>query len=134
MFCPKCGTVINEGEKICGSCGADIEEYGNNTNSNVRSEIDQMSTATNTTQFSVEPMKIVYWGLACIVLIMCFIGAHSIVNGGNEIMEIQSVGGRTLEEAYYQELGKVYAGLAMTIRAFGIFAAAILAKMGVNNK
>ncbi|MBE6489135.1 MAG: zinc-ribbon domain-containing protein [Methanosphaera stadtmanae] len=133
MFCPKCGTEINEGEKICSSCGVNIEEYGKVENNNVTPTANIHATGVNTTQTVANPIKIVYWGLAAIVLIMCFIGAHSIVGGGNEIMEIQSVGGRTLEEAYYQELGKVYSGIAMAIRGLGIFAAAILVKLGMDD-
>ena len=44
---------------------------------------------------------------------MFFMAASSIADGGSEIMQIQSVGGKTLEEAYYAELGTIYSGYAM---------------------
>ena len=28
MFCPNCGTEIEEGSKFCGSCGASLEHFG----------------------------------------------------------------------------------------------------------
>ena len=45
-------------------------------------------------------------------------------------MQIQSVGGKTLEEAYYFELGNVYAGYAMALRGAGIFGGASLILKG----
>lgn len=42
------------------------------------------------------------------------------MSGGLEISRIQSVGGKTLEEAYYHELGTIYNGFAELSHAFGI--------------
>ena len=50
-----------------------------------------------------------------------------------EIGSIESVGGKTLEEGYYQELATVYAGYAAMIRATGIFFSSILAYIGLKN-
>ena len=52
---------------------------------------------------------------------MSLYAAHCVVAGGMEIGSIESVGGKTLEEGYYQELATVYAGYAAMIRATGIF-------------
>jgi hypothetical protein len=59
--------------------------------------------------------------LAALVLLMSLYAAHCVVAGGMEIGSIESVGGKTLEEGYYQELATVYAGYAAMIRATGIF-------------
>ena len=66
--------------------------------------------------------------LAALVLLMSLYAAHCVVAGGME-----SVGGKTLEEGYYQELATVYAGYAAMIRATGIFFSSILAYIGLKN-
>lgn len=76
-------------------------------------------------------IKVIYLGLAAVVLVMFFMAASSIADGGSEIMQIQSVGGQTLEEAYYFELGTIYSGYAMIARALGIFFASVLAWLGL---
>ena len=70
--------------------------------------------------------------LALITVIMSFMAASNISNGGYQIMQIKSVGGQTLEEAYYQQLGGIYSGYAMFVRTCGIFFASVLAGIGLN--
>lgn len=123
MFCQKCGATITEGKKFCGVCGASVEEKSE-TEYSTPSSVNQNYNSSNNT------IKVIYVLLAITVIIIFFLAANSVVKGGNEIMKIESVGGRTLEEAYYQELGKVYSGFAMAIRGFGIFAAGVLLKLG----
>lgn len=79
------------------------------------------------------PVKYVFYGLAVIVLVLFIIAAISIQSGGSKIMEIQSVGGRTLEEAYYYELGSIYTGYAMISVALGIFFSSILIWLGIKS-
>lgn len=62
---------------------------------------------------------------------MSLYAAHCVVAGGMEIGSIESVGGKTLEKGYYQELATVYAGYAAMIRATGIFFSSILAYIGL---
>lgn len=71
--------------------------------------------------------------LAALVLLMSLYAAHCVVAGGMEIGSIESVGGKTLEEGYYQELATVYAGYAAMIRATGIFFSSILAYIWLKN-
>ena len=77
------------------------------------------------------PQTWAYVGAGIVTLILFFVAAHLVAAGGNEIMQIQSVGGKTLEEAYYFELGNVYAGYAMALRGAGIFGGASLILKGV---
>ena len=70
--------------------------------------------------------------LSVVLLIMFFSAANSIKIGGLEIMSIESVGGKTLEEAYYQSLGYIYEGYCVAIRAIGIFCSSILLLFGVS--
>jgi len=69
--------------------------------------------------------------LGIVVLVMCFMAANSISNGGAQIMRITSQGGRTLEEAYYRQLGGIYSGYANVVRAIGISLASFLVWLGL---
>ena len=70
--------------------------------------------------------------LAVALLIMFFIAAASVKTGGLEIMSIESVGGKTLEEAYYHDLGFIYEGYCLAIQAMGVFCSSVLALFGVS--
>ena len=70
--------------------------------------------------------------LAIILLIMFFSADDSIKTGGLEIMSIQSVGGKTLEEAYYQNLGYIYEGYCAATKAIGLFCSSMLILFGVS--
>ena len=70
--------------------------------------------------------------VSVVLLKMFFSAADSVKTGGLEIMSIESVGGRTLEEAYYHGLGYVYEGYCVVIRAIGVFCAAILLLFGAS--
>lgn len=72
--------------------------------------------------------------MSIVVLVMFFIAAGSVADGGHEIGLIRSVGGKTMEEAYYEELGKVYEGCAMALRAAGFFFSSVLLWMGFRAK
>ncbi len=67
-----------------------------------------------------------------VLLIMFFSAANSIKIGGLEIMSIESVGGKTLEEAYYQNLGYVYEGYCVAIKAIGVFCSSLLLLFGIS--
>lgn len=67
---------------------------------------------------------------AALTLVLSVIAAAFLHGSGVEIMQIRSVGGKTLEEAYYARLGGVYTGFAIMSVAFGVFAAALLSSFG----
>lgn len=70
--------------------------------------------------------------ISIFLLIMFFSAANSIKTGGLEIMNIQSVGGKTLEEAYYQNLGYIYEGYCFAIKALGVFCSSVLILFGIS--
>lgn len=70
--------------------------------------------------------------IALVLLIMFFSAANSIKTGGLEIMSIESVGGKTLEEAYYQNLGYIYEGYCVVVKALGVFCSSILLFFGAS--
>lgn len=72
--------------------------------------------------------------LAVIVFIISIIASYFIFKGGNYIGEIQSVGGRTLEEAYYNGLGLVYKGLSLFVLTTGIFFSSFLYRFSHDGK
>ena len=151
MFCPKCGTARTGRQVNCTVCDYDFSDddatndvssqptHSNNTQtpSNVPSTIaskvsSPIAPTTHTTESSTwhKSKQIAFPIVAVIVLIMCFMAASSISNSGMEIMQISSVGGRTLEEAYYRELGGIYSGYANIVRAMGISLASLLVWLG----
>lgn len=131
MFCPKCGNSVEVGDGVCSNCGLDFSTI-KQENTNDMEVTTPVNATQNTSTLSEKPViKFVYFGLAAVVLVMFFIAAGSIANGGSEIMKIQSVGGKTLEEAYYAELGAIYSGYAMISRALGIFFSSVLVWLGL---
>ena len=70
--------------------------------------------------------------ISIVLLIMFFSAADSIKAGGLDIMRIESVGGKTLEEAYYHGLGYIYEGYCVATRAMGVFCSSMLLLFGVS--
>lgn len=133
MFCPKCGTSVGEETKVCPNCGLDftcvkqdLVPTKDREESYLKSS-ESFKPNKKPTDFTV---RFIYFGLAAVILVMFFIAASNIASGGKEVMQIQSVGGRTLEEAYYYELGSIYAGYAIITRALGIFFSSVLVWLG----
>lgn len=132
MFCPKCGTAVKEGVEVCSNCGMDITAIDQASAPMVTSSsISVASSKDFTKKKGYSVVKLVYFGLAAVVLVIFFIAAINILSAGNNIMQIQSVGGRTLDEAYYHEVGSIYIAYAMISCAVGIFFASVIALIGL---
>lgn len=139
MFCPKCGAALAEESRKCERCGYErTDPPAGNDPAPAAPELTQaLSSAGSKAQekllafFRNSPLlRLVFFALALLVLILSFHAAHCVATGGTYIASIESVGGKTLAEAYYQYLGTVYAGYAAMIRATGIFFASVLAHIG----
>lgn len=62
--------------------------------------------------------------LAILVFIISVISAYFLL--GKNIGVISSVGGRTLQEAYYYGLGFIYKGFSLFVLASGVFFSSVL--------
>lgn len=138
MFCPKCGVAIPENSMKCSNCAFeigedDIQDSRKETSVHKNNEHTQSIPTSLSTQMDSgwdKAKRIIFPIIGAVVLVMCFMAASSINEGGTEIMQISSVGGKTLEEAYYRELGSIYSGYANVVRALGISLASFLVWLG----
>lgn len=141
MYCPKCGKKIMDEEKICPNCGFDFNTIDTDT-SNSQSKTSLESKIPQNQEEPKKPKEqvknifsiklLAFCVLSLIIIILSFMAANNISDGGYQIMQIKSVGGQTLEEAYYQQLGSIYSGYAMFVRVCGIFFASVLVGIGLN--
>lgn len=129
MFCPKCGAQMPEETQICSNCGCDISGMQQPSPSEEVLAMDEVQSVK--LERKKPSISITFFVLAAIVFFMSLYSAHCVAAGGLDIASIQSVGGKTLEEAYYQYLGTVYAGYAAMIRTTGLFFSAILVYIGI---
>lgn len=131
MFCPKCGSQLENSERRCSNCGYELPERYDTASPMCESK-DAVAESPNKTTIRHNPaIKMIFFILSGIVLIMSLYSAHCIASGGLNISSIESVGGQTLEEAYYQYSGLIYTGYAAIIRTTGIFFASVLAYLGI---
>ncbi len=134
MYCAKCGAILPENEQVCPQCQFD--------NSSLQKPAQAPFQVDQTLSVHQEPLEHSQWDiahiirlciyclLALVVLILSFVAAGKISEAGLEIMQIESVGGKTLDEAYYYRLGELYSGYALFARSIGIFFASVLAWLG----
>lgn len=130
MYCPKCGAQLGE-NTICSSCGFNVNEVTTVANAPATEQMSVNTIAENQVKRVVTIKMIGFFILAVVVFVMFFMAASKISESGLNILGIQSVGGKTLEEAYYFELGSIYAGYSMIARALGIFFASVLVWLGL---
>lgn len=121
MFCTKCGVEFNNELGKCPRC----EEFENINETDIVKNNDENKPKIVLSMFC--------FIAAAVILILCFVSASNISGGGYNISQIESVGGRTLEEAYYHDLGKVYYGMSVMVYSVGIFFASILIYLGWKN-
>ncbi|EKS4344782.1 zinc ribbon domain-containing protein [Clostridium botulinum] len=114
MICPKCSNNIDDDSLFCSFCGSTVKrdtevKISKDTNTNTN------SSNTNSGIFFVLGVIIAIVGCA-----LFFISAQQISEAAESMIEIKSVSGDSVAEAYYQEVGKALKGFAMFCRALGI--------------
>ncbi len=112
MICSKCSNNIDDDSLFCSFCGSTIKR---DTEVKVSKDINTKTSNTNGG---------IFLGLGIIIAIvgcvLFFISAQQISEAAESIIEIRSVSGDSIAEAYYQGIGKALKGFAMFCRALGI--------------
>ncbi len=121
-FCTKCGKTIPDGSDLCQNCAANNTPYANPVSQN---------TYTAATKPSI--VSIVCFALAGLVLILSFIAFIKMNGGASELADLRSQAGNTVAEAYYNECGVVYGGLALFVLTFGFAASGLFSYLGFKN-
>ena len=76
-------------------------------------------------------LRWLFWGGSILSLILTLFAAYMLYKGGNAISNIKSVGGQTMDEAYYYNLGRyIFRACSWLTLALGIFFSSVLWKMG----
>lgn len=141
--CPECNKEVNDHNLVCPFCGYPFNENqkklykeirdNNTTQNNPMPEKNNNVYVQNTKAKGTDwnkVLKIGLWVIAGLIFIMSITAASSISKGGISIGEIRSVGGETMEEAYYEYLGFIYVGMAAVVRMMGLFFASVLGWLG----
>jgi hypothetical protein len=140
MFCPRCGKQVAREERICSNCGLNLEITNPNIDKAYISNGFEESPHPTDLQLIIQRIStwnfrlIVFSVIALTVLVLSFIAAYKISGSADQIMKIRTTGGQTLNEVYDREMGNIYAGFAMFIRACGIFFSFVLVELGLKNK
>lgn len=137
--CPKCEAEFDDGTEFCTKCGEKLTSIVPAEEKTIAEPVVENNQENVVVQEIIEEVeekksgngsKAIYWILAILVLILSLYASFKIGAAGAEIGSIRSVGGKTLEEAYYQELGNVYKGFSVMTSVIGIFFSAVLVKLG----
>jgi len=133
MFCPRCGKPAEIGEGICSNCGLNLQAI--NPAANAGSEDPQSDIQIIIERLSTLNIKMIIIDIFAItVLILSFMAAYQISNAGGQIMQIRTSAGQTLNEVYDRQMGNVYVGFALFVRACGIFFFSVLISLGFKSK
>jgi hypothetical protein len=132
MFCPKCGTEIQVGN-VCPRCNYVIggiagETPPTNVGENTIPPIANQNKVKITLSWT--PNKIYFPILAAIIFISFWYVASKLRTHGLEIGYIRSVGGNSIDEAYYQEIGNVIVAMSILLKSLGTVFACLLSWFG----
>lgn len=122
MSCPKCKGDLTSSDKECASS---VNKMTPEPSTNTKSTSVHASGCNNNS-------KTMVYSVVVIIFLLSFYAAHSISEAGTAISQIRSVGGSTMEEIYYLELGGIYEGFANMARAAGVFFCSLI--MIISNK
>lgn len=152
VYCRKCGEQLEDQAKFCGKCGttiapetdsfvdsqAEIKEHEKNglsqdtKNQNAEEKKPEVLIINDNQDSGGLRTPLICGAIG--VAILTIIAFVYIILGSNEIKDIRSVGGQTMEEAYYAEIGKVYTGLGYFVLLVGGSLTYILSWMASKSK
>ena len=138
--CPSCGATVNKDTTFCSTCGSHIgnEQQSQPSQNKSESSAELYHALKDSVLLKMKntPRRTIGLILFCIVAVAVIFTFYQAASGiqtyGNSISQISSVGGQTLEEAFYWELGLIFIMLAKCIRAFSWFLGAVLVWLGLN--
>lgn len=134
--CPRCGRPIDDGTFVCPNCGLNLSAPSNSAEKPYSMVNYQEPTARSALKILLNKgnVRLVCFGLlAAAVLVLCFWSANSIASASNQMQQIRTSDGRTVGEVFDRELGQVYGGLAMFVRACGVFFTGALIRFGLKD-
>ena len=135
MFCPRCGKPAETGEIICSNCGLHLDVINPAENAGSQELPVQTDMQIIIERLSTLNIKMIIIDIFAItVLILSFMAAYQISNAGGQIMQIRTSAGQTLNEVYDRQMGNVYVGFALFVRACGIFFFSVLISLGFKSK
>lgn len=131
--CPNCNVCYPNEAEFCGTCRAQLVFVPDppaqpSAAQQVLSAVKGKITKQTVANIIIFLLHII---LAIVVLCVFVNAAKDFKSGGILIGKIQSVGGKTLEEAYYQNLSYIYEGYYTFTIAFGIFCSAVITSLGI---
>ncbi|NFA60248.1 hypothetical protein K8O96_16410 [Clostridium sporogenes] len=112
MICSKCSNNIDDDSLLCSFCGSTVKR-----DNEVKVSKDINTKTSNTNGGIFLGLGIIIAIVGCVLF---FISAQQISEAAESIIEIRSVSGDSIAEAYYQGIGKALKGFAMFCRALGI--------------
>ena len=131
--CPKCNANYPDDAEFCAICKsplAPVPETVAETSPAPQAAPIVTKKSMNRTIANII-IFILHVIAAAVIFYLFFDAANSIKSGGVLIGQIQSVGGKTLEEAYYQNLSYIYEGYYTFTLAFGAFCSAVITSLGI---
>ncbi|NFE80042.1 zinc ribbon domain-containing protein [Clostridium sporogenes] len=114
LICPKCSNNIDDDSSFCSFCGSTIKK---DAEVKVSKDINNKTNNSNTNGGLFFVLGVIIAIVGCVLF---FISAQQISEAAERMIEIRSVSGDSVAEAYYQEVGKALKGFAMFCRALGV--------------
>ena len=127
MKCSKCGNELNDKDEFCTKCGEKIKMKEKNVISKEKTNVSDINKKPNK---NIVILKVVIFILALVVVIMFFNGAESVKQSSSSMLNLRSVGGKSVDEAYYQYYGTFLGGLSTAIKGLGITCGVIILYIG----
>lgn len=135
--CPRCGKPIDSGVPVCPNCGLSLSPPSNSEDKAYSMISYPQPTAGSALKILLNKVNVrlvCFCLLAAAVLVLCFWSANSIASAARQMQQIRTSDGHTVSEVFDRDLGQVYGGLAMFVRACGVFFTGALVWFGLKDR